>query len=76
MRRLKRLRLARFLTQQQLANRVGVDLNTVQRWEASERFPWPRFLEQLCQALAVTPDELVEADEWPTRRKGKEAAAA
>jgi transcriptional regulator with XRE-family HTH domain len=76
MRRLQRLRLEKFLTQQQLADQVGVDLNTVQRWEAGDRFPWPRFLQKLCEVLGVGTADLVEADEWPARRPGKEAAAA
>jgi len=63
-------RLKHCVTQQQLADRVGVDLNTVQRWEAGERSP-PRFLQKLCEALGVTPPELVETDEWPARRTGK-----
>ena len=74
MRRLPQLRLRRFLTQQALADQVGVDLNTVQRWESGAAFPWPRHLQQLCAVLAVPPDELVEPDEWPTRRAAKLAA--
>jgi transcriptional regulator with XRE-family HTH domain len=60
---------------QQLADQVGVDLNTVQRWEAGERFPWPKFLQKLCEVLGVGTGELVDADEWPAKRQGKEAAA-
>jgi transcriptional regulator with XRE-family HTH domain len=68
MRQLQPTRVRRLLTQQQLADRVGVDLNSVQRWEAGLSFPRSQHLARLCQALGVQPDEIVEADEWPTRR--------
>jgi transcriptional regulator with XRE-family HTH domain len=76
MRRLQRLRLEKFLTQKALADKVGVDIFTVQRWEAGERFPRPELLRKLCEALGIEVGELVETDEWPTRRQGKAAAAA
>jgi transcriptional regulator with XRE-family HTH domain len=76
MRRLQRLRLQQFLTQQALADNVGVDIFTVQRWEAGDRFPRPQFLRTLCEVLGIDVTELVEPDEWPTKRQGKVAAAA
>ncbi len=75
MKRLPRSRLRKFLTQQQLPHEVGVDLNTIQRWEAGASFPWPKHLQKLCQVLDVEVDALLEPDEWPTRRPGKETAA-
>jgi transcriptional regulator with XRE-family HTH domain len=76
MRRLPHLRLRKFLTQQQLADEVGVDLNTIQRWEAGDSFPWPKHLQKLCQVLGVDIDGLLESDEWPAKRQGKAVAAA
>ena len=74
MRRLRGIRLRRFLTQQALADRLGVPLFTVQRWELGRAFPRPSFLQRLCQELDVSPDELVEPDEWPQPRERKPAA--
>lgn len=68
MRKLQATRVRRLLTQQQLANEAGVDLNSIQRWEAGSSFPRMQHLARLCQVLSVEPDELVADDEWPTRR--------
>ena len=63
MKQLRAWRTRRFLTQKGLAERVGVPYQTVQRWEAGQSFPRPAHLQRLCQALDVTPDELLTPDE-------------
>ncbi len=59
MRGLKRLRRERMLTQQELADRVGVSLQSVQYWEAGARFPRPAQQRRLCEALEVAPSALL-----------------
>jgi transcriptional regulator with XRE-family HTH domain len=68
---LRAWRMRRFLTQKELAARVGVPYQTVQRWESGQRFPRPGHLRRLCEALEVTPDELLTLDEL----EGKDRAA-
>ena len=70
MKRLRAWRLRRFLTQKQLAEKVGVPYQTVQRWESGRSFPRPSYLRRLCEALEVGPDQLLTPDELA----GKEAA--
>jgi transcriptional regulator with XRE-family HTH domain len=68
--RLRAWRLRRFLTQKQLAEKVGVPYQTVQRWESGRSFPRPGYLRRLCEALEVELDELASPEEL----EGKEAA--
>lgn len=76
MRRLRQFRLKQFLTQQALADRAGVALFTLQRWERSEAFPRPAQMGNLCAALGLTVDDLVEPDEWPQPQPRTPKAAA
>jgi transcriptional regulator with XRE-family HTH domain len=76
MRRLRAIRMRRFLTQKGLAAQLGVPFFTVQRWESGAAFPQARHLEKLCAVLGVGPDELVEPDEWPQPRRAKTRVAA
>ena len=46
------------LTQHQLAERVGVDHNSVSRWELGTRAPFHR-LDEIASALEITPDALL-----------------
>lgn len=55
---LRPLRQRRGLTQQQLADKVGVEQPTVGRWEKNQRFPDIDNLLSLAEALDVHPGEL------------------
>ena len=57
--RLKRLRKARGMTQQELADRLGVSNKSVSRWESGGGYPDVALLEPLARALGVTVDELL-----------------
>lgn len=70
MKNLRSWRTRRFLTQKGLAEKIGVPYQTVQRWESGQSFPRPSHLRRLCEALEVTPDELLTSDELA----GKDAA--
>ncbi|MEU4561517.1 helix-turn-helix transcriptional regulator [Actinoplanes sp. NPDC023936] len=56
--RLTERRKALGLTQESLAELIGTDRTTVGRWERAETEPYPYARLKLCQALAVTADEL------------------
>jgi transcriptional regulator with XRE-family HTH domain len=70
MQQLRAWRLRRFLTQKELAEKVGVPYQTIQRWESGGSMPRPSLLKRLCEALEVTPDELLTPEEL----QGKAAA--
>jgi transcriptional regulator with XRE-family HTH domain len=63
--RLKAIRTHRLLTQRELAEKVGVSWQTVSEWESGRQQPRMMHLRKLCEALEVTPDELLGADDWP-----------
>ncbi len=66
---MKELRRQKLLTQKELADRVEVEYQTVQRWESGARYPRPVQLRKLCMVLDVTPSALLAAlDE--TRAEG------
>jgi transcriptional regulator with XRE-family HTH domain len=62
MKRLREWRLRRFLTQKQLAEKLGVPYQNVQRWEAGA-MPRPSRLRDLCRILEVAPEELLTTEE-------------
>jgi transcriptional regulator with XRE-family HTH domain len=66
--RLRRLREARVLTQETLAERAGLAVNAVGRVERGERRrPWPRTVRALADALALSEperQELIASIRW------------
>ena len=54
-------RRRRLLTQQGLADRLGVSCITVQRWELDRSVPRPTHQSGLVEALGLSPDEFVTA---------------
>ncbi len=58
---LRNARLQRGLTQERLAEIVGVEPKTVQRWEGGQSTPRPYALQRLREQLQSTPAELG----WP-----------
>ena len=67
--RLKRFRKAKNLTQQELADLVGVSNKSVSRWESGGGYPDIALLGPLARALDVTVDALL-CDEPPIRTLG------
>ena len=76
MNRLRDLRRRKLMTQQELAQAVGVKrYQTVQRWESGTAYPRTAQLRKLCAVLEVTPDELLAAlAEQVPAEEGKAAA--
>lgn len=64
--RLKRYRKERNLTQQQLADALGVSNKSVSRWESGGGYPDLPLLVPLAKALGVTADDLLD-EEKPVR---------
>ena len=67
--RLKRFRKAKNLTQQELADQLGVSNKSVSRWESGGGYPDIALLAPLARALDVTVDDLL-CDEPPIRTLG------
>ena len=57
--RLKKLRLQEGLTQQQLADRLGVTKSVVSYYELQERYPSPEVLTKLASIFRVSTDYLL-----------------
>jgi transcriptional regulator with XRE-family HTH domain len=60
MKTLKRLRLAAGLSQEVLAERIGVTQTTVSAWEAGKYLPQPHQYPKLAEAIGVAPFELTK----------------
>ena len=58
---IKKARIAAGLSQEQLAEKVGVSQGAVAQWEAGVTHPSFKVLKPLAGALKITLDELVEA---------------
>ena len=69
--RLKALRKKQGITQEMLAEILGIHVATVRRWELSQRQPRMDEIKKLAQALNVTDDELLnekqETGTWQLR---------
>lgn len=57
---LKQARLASGLMQKELADKMGIYQKDISRWENGERSPSIMKLRDLCIALNVSADELLE----------------
>lgn len=60
--RLKKYRREKNLTQQELADRLGVSNKTVSRWESDGGYPDVPLLVPLARALGVTADDLLDGE--------------
>lgn len=57
--RIKQWRYDHYVTQQQLADRIGCPRNTLQCWETGRRSPGCEALAELCRAMNVSADWLL-----------------
>lgn len=60
--RLRQYRRSKNLTQQELADRLGVSNKTVSRWESEGGYPDVPLLVPLARALGVTVDDLLDGE--------------
>ncbi len=56
---LKSLRIAQGLTQENLADKLGVSPLTVFLWEHGKRYPRPGNVPRLAKVLHVAPEDLI-----------------
>ena len=77
---LRELRLQRYLTQEELAERAGVVQETIASWELGRKQPRLRSIRKLAEALGLPPAEVDwainvtrqrEADPTPRRPRGE-----
>ena len=71
---LRELRTRRYMTQVELAERVGVSEPTIISWEAGTRMPRLRNIPKLAEALGVDPAEVEQALAEQGQGQGKAAA--
>lgn len=55
---IRRRRFALGLTQQALAEKSGIPLQSVSLWERGKMLPTPRYFRALAKALEMDPEEL------------------
>jgi len=67
---LRRLRLAQFLSQAELARRSGLHTLTISRLEAGRAKPSTRTVRALADALGIPPGELATPEEVAEADKG------
>jgi transcriptional regulator with XRE-family HTH domain len=67
---LRRLRLAQFLSQAELARQSGLHTLTISRLEASRAKPSTRTVRALAHALGTTPGDLATPEEVAEADKG------
>ena len=73
--KIKALRKKKY-TQEQLAELVGVHVNTIVRWERNERTPTADKLKKLADILGTTPSELLSSDDvLPIKSEAKKDSA-
>ena len=62
---IRQLRKKAGLTQIELAEKVGVSIATLRRWEAGETSPTGTRIVELAELLGISPDEIVRDDDSP-----------
>ena len=67
---LRRVRLARFLSQAELARQSGLHTLTISRLEAGRARPSTRTVRALATSLAIAPGELATPEEVAEADKG------
>ena len=58
-----KLRKDKKLTQEQLAEKMGVSINAVSKWERGLSFPDVSLLKKLCNELRISVEELINGEE-------------
>lgn len=66
---IKRIRLERNLTQEEIANHIGVSAQSVSKWERGEGYPDIELLPSLANYLGISVDELLGVSESEKKNK-------
>ena len=67
--RIKALRKAKDITQEQLAEMIGISPQAVSRWECGTTFPDIMLLPRLAEVFNITTDELLGVNEKEKRQE-------
>ena len=62
-------RTAQGMTQEQLAQKIGVSQKSLMRWETGKRLPDADAVEALCTALGITLPELLNGKDSPQKEE-------
>lgn len=62
-------RTAQGMTQEQLAQKIGVSQKSLMRWETGRRLPDADAVEALCSALGITLPELLNGKDSPQKEE-------
>ena len=62
-------RTAQGMTQEQLAQKIGVSQKSLMRWETGKRLPDADAVEALCAALGITLPELLNGKDSPQKEE-------
>ena len=62
-------RTAQGMTQEQLAQKIGVSQKSLMRWETGKRLPDADVVEALCTALGITLPELLNGKDSPQKEE-------
>ena len=73
---IKEGRRRQFLTQQGLAEALGVSLNAVQRWELGLAIPHPKTQRRLIEILELDREQFLAAHDAATKQRAGGKAAA
>lgn len=74
--RIRQWRYDHYVTQQQLADRIGCPRNTLQCWETGRRSPGCEALAEFCRAMDVSADWLLGLSKEPGRCQALASSSA
>lgn len=66
---IKRIRLERNLTQEEVASHLGISFQAISKWERGDGYPDIEMLPSLANYLGITVDELLGMSEWDKKEK-------
>ncbi len=69
---IKELREARGLTQQQAAEKIGISIHTIRRYEQGNRKVHGDFIQQMAKVYKVNVNKILEARKQATKQKERE----
>lgn len=67
--RLQKIRKAKKMTQEQLAEKVALDTMTISRIENGKEYPKPDNFAKICKALSTSPKEFYDFNIHETKRE-------
>lgn len=63
------LRKEKNLTQEQLAEKLGINVKSISRWETGRNLPDPSLMKELCEVLDISINELFAGEKMKKNKK-------